>query len=671
MISHRKRLLGLMLSVGSALTLYAVNEPIIVEAEAGSPIDPSIFAVQTANVGGTNVTFVRVNGDFVAGQTTSPYTSSRVISYTVTFPQAGTYDLYIRFRVGSNPGNDDSFYYGASFGPKVVSAPNDWIMANQLSGVGYSNNQQIVLGAGTGSAFKWLKLSAFNGGEAPVQFVVPEGELTQTFQIGSRENGLDIDKFAFGVPGVYYTVANLNAGQAGSTTPPPPPYTPPADQKPLAFGKAKWLGSAHSTAQNPHFAKYWNQVVPENGGKWGSVEGTRDVMNWGDADAAYNMARSNGFPFRYHVLFWGAQQPAWIRTLPPAEQLEEIEEWIAAVAARYPDIDYLEVVNEPLHDPPDASWPGNSGTQDFGGYKQALGGDNGTDGTGWDWILNAFRLARLYFPHTKLVLNDYSITNTNSSTTTYLQIINILKAEGLIDAIGIQGHAFSTTGSMTTHVANLDRLAATGLPIHVTEMDIDGPTDQVQLEQYMRIFPTFWTHPGVAGITLWGWRPGHWRTTQGAYLVNDDGGERPALVWLKHYVGNAAPVVTAGQSFVLGAGSNNVVGTAAATDANAGNPNAYHVLQNWSIVGGDGAALFAINPATGVINIPNPLALDFTRTQYTLAVTVSDGVDTSAVQNITVTIPTQVRLTYKGRVVTIYKLSVPAMLRSGATIGGL
>jgi endo-1,4-beta-xylanase len=69
-------------------------------------------------------------------------------------------------------------------------------------------------------------------------------------------------------------------------------------------------------------------------------------------------------------------------------------------------------------------------------------------------------------------------------------------------------------------------------------MDIDGPTDEVQLADYQEIFPTFWQHPAVIGITLWGWRPGMWRTDQMAYLVNNDGSIRPALTWLRDYAEN-------------------------------------------------------------------------------------------------------------------------------------
>ena len=70
---------------------------------------------------------------------------------------------------------------------------------------------------------------------------------------------------------------------------------------------------------------------------------------------------------------------------------------------------------------------------------------NGTDGTGHDWILNAFRLARQYFPTTKLMLNDVLITNSPEATTEYVKIVQNLKRENLIDAVGVQGHAFVTT----------------------------------------------------------------------------------------------------------------------------------------------------------------------------------------------------------------------------------
>lgn len=296
------------------------------------------------------------------------------------------------------------------------------------------------------------------------------------------------------------------------------------DSIPLASGQDKWLGNIYGNSQLTDFTEYWNQVTPENAGKWESVERNRDEMNWNSLDAAYDLAKDNDFPFRFHILVWGAQQPGWMNDLPEDEQLAELEEWFNAVNDRYDDIDYLEVVNEPLHQRPD----GETGEAD---YWDALGGPGDT---GWDWIIKAFEMARNIFPDsTKLMLNDYNIINSQSNTQDYLEIVRLLQQDTLIDAIGFQGHAFSTQTGVSTMRENLDSMAATGLPVMVTEMDIDGPPSS-QLENYKSDFPVFWEHPSVTGITLWGWRPGLWRET--AYLVTNNT-VRPAMKWLRAYVG--------------------------------------------------------------------------------------------------------------------------------------
>jgi endo-1,4-beta-xylanase len=390
----------------------------------------------------------------------------------------------------------------------------------------------------------------------------------------------------------------------------------------MATGKAKFLGSAWSPGEaSTQFDRYFNKVTPENAGKWGSIEATRDVYNWTDADTAYNLAKDNGWPFHWHVLVWGNQQPAWMESLPPEEQLEEIRELWALIAERYPDIDFMEVVNEPLHDPPFGPTNGN--------YGDALGGRAPDSEFGqWTWIVNSFRLAREYFPQAKLMLNDYSITNDGNATTRYLEIINILKSQNLIDIIGDQGHGFSTTepAPMPNHRANLDRLAATGLPIHITELDIPGLEDAVQLANYQRIFPVFWEHPGVTGVTLWGYgERTHWRRTSGDWLMwggDSLGAQRPALKWLVSYVSNNAPVINA-QTLTVdeNAANGTGVGTVVATESDAD-----QTLSGWQIDGGSGVPVFAIDATTGAITVVDGAALDFeTTASYSLDVSVSDG----------------------------------------------
>lgn len=298
--------------------------------------------------------------------------------------------------------------------------------------------------------------------------------------------------------------------------------------QPLAYGKDKFIGNVFGFSGVPkNFDKYWNQITPENSSKWASVEGTRDVYNWGRLDEIYNYAKQRGYPFKFHTLIWGQQYPNWITSLSVDEQREEIEEWIRLAGERYPNTDLVDVVNEPLpgHNPPP--------------FRNALGG---AGSTGWDWVIKAFELARQYFPKAKLILNDYNIINDNYSTTQILNIVNLLKARNLIDGIGIQAHRFELESTPpNTLKSNLDRLAATGLPIYISEFDLGNlndsgtPDDNKQLELYKKIFPLLWEHPGVKGITFWGYIENQmWQRT--AFLLRADGTERPALQWLREYL---------------------------------------------------------------------------------------------------------------------------------------
>ena len=94
-----------------------------------------------------------------------------------------------------------------------------------------------------------------------------------------------------------------------------------------------------------------------------------------------------------------------------------------------------------------------------GNYIEALGGDGAT---GWDWIINAFTLARQYFPNAKLMLNDYSITNDGNATDELSadhQAAQGARADRCHRRPGarVLDHR---AAPMPTHTANLDRLAA-------------------------------------------------------------------------------------------------------------------------------------------------------------------------------------------------------------------
>jgi GH35 family endo-1,4-beta-xylanase len=576
--------LALVAALGGHYSLFAQNAPVPFEAESGTSTAPTSSAAAAGDwafgtvAPATYATSLTDVSAFTSPTSpgggvgsSAPATANRVLTYTITFPGAGTYDLYARIWVGPGGFNDDSYYNGAGFGVKNPTIAGDWRLQNGLASAGYvAGSTTTVDGGGTAGfsatattpLWKWVNLSKFGAGAS---FTVPAGNLTQTMQIGAREDGLYFDKFVFGQTGLNFTVANLDAGAQGS----PPPTTvplPPPTGLPIATGKPKYLSSAYSTAQAPNFGVYWDGTTPENGGKWGVAEGTRGNFNWAEADAAYAQAVATGGPFRFHTLIWGAQQPTWLTTsgLSDADKLAAINTWFQAVATHFQGkrIDFIDVVNEPTHQPP----TGAAGP-DGGAYINALGG-SGT--TGWDWVITAFQLARQYFPNSKLMLNEYSVENEPNRAATYVGIANLLKARGLIDAIGIQGHSFSLAPTSTASIqSNLATLASANLPLYVTEFDLDGATDAQQLADYQRIFPLFWENPAVRGITLWGYRPGHWRTNQGAYIANSDNSERPALTWLRSYVASTytAPMWTGNTSAAWGTASNWITNNGAPANA--------------------------------------------------------------------------------------------------------
>ncbi len=290
----------------------------------------------------------------------------------------------------------------------------------------------------------------------------------------------------------------------------------------IAAGKAKYVGNVTGNSVPSNFGTYWNQVTPENGSKWGSVEGTRNSMNWAAADAAYNWAQTNGYKFKFHTFVWGSQFPGWLTSsgLTTAQQRAEIEEWIRLACQRYPNTWAIDVVNEPIK----TALP----------WKAALGGD-GT--TGWDWVITAFQIARTNCPNAKLLINEYGTENDPPVRATYKTIINLLKTRGLIDGIGIQAHYFNIDNMNRAAVTTmLNDYATLALDVHVSELDIVGPGgDAGQLAKYQDVFPGFWEHSSVKGVTLWGYIVGQtWR--DGTGLVTTAGVERPAMTWLKGYV---------------------------------------------------------------------------------------------------------------------------------------
>jgi endo-1,4-beta-xylanase len=285
-----------------------------------------------------------------------------------------------------------------------------------------------------------------------------------------------------------------------------------------AKGANKFLGNITTRgAVRSDFGTYWNQITPENETKWGSVERTRDQMSWGGADGVANYAKQAGIPWKFHTLAWGSQYPSWIRDLSQAEQLAEVTEWMDEAKKKYPDVEMIDVVNEAA--------PGHAPAP----FAAALGG-NGS--SGYDWILKAFKMARERWPNAILVYNDYNNLEISSTLDWTVKLAAAAKAANApLDAIGCQAHGLSNMSGATLK-SNLDKMAATGLPILISEYDIASNDDNTQANKIKEHIPVMWNHPSVAGITVWGYVNGStWINGSGS--LNSNGTERPSMSWLK------------------------------------------------------------------------------------------------------------------------------------------
>jgi endo-1,4-beta-xylanase len=285
----------------------------------------------------------------------------------------------------------------------------------------------------------------------------------------------------------------------------------------------KFLGNIDTRgAIRSDFTTYWNQFTPENAGKWPSVQGSSSSsFNWTTLDRMYKHCDDNGILFKEHCFIWGAGQPAWLSSLDTTSGPQAVKAWMQAFCDRYPKTRMIDVVNEP---PPHTTPT----------YVNAIGGGNNTT---WEWIANSFKWAREACPNAILILNDYQ----NIEYPTYVQhtidIVNAIKKLGApIDAIGCQTHNAEELPASTLK-ANIDNLvSATGLPVYITEYDINLGDDEAQKLQYQDHFPMFWEHADVKGVTIWGYIVGAtWRANTG--LVTDEGVMRPAMSWLLGYLG--------------------------------------------------------------------------------------------------------------------------------------
>ena len=283
--------------------------------------------------------------------------------------------------------------------------------------------------------------------------------------------------------------------------------------------------------------QYFSMVTPENAMKFGPLHPEPDRYDFADADFIVDFAQTHEMQVRGHKLVWHNQLPGWLEDGDwSKEELTEIlHDHIATVVGRYRGrVAAWDVVNEAITD---------SGTLRNTLWLRVIGPE---------YIEMAFRWAHEADPDALLFYNDYGAEGLCPKANAVYTLVEDLVKRGVpIHGVGMQMHASLDWCPVPESVsANIERLSALGLQIHVTEMDVrvPEPATQEKLEAQAAIYRDMLhvciSSEGCTAFVLWGftdshsWVPSFFPGYGSALIFDDDYGPKPACEALEEVIVN-------------------------------------------------------------------------------------------------------------------------------------
>ncbi len=289
------------------------------------------------------------------------------------------------------------------------------------------------------------------------------------------------------------------------------------------------IGAAVNTltlcTQEKLLSAHVNSLTAENDMKWSLIHprpgNGPDAYEFSRADEIVAFASKRGMTVRGHTLVWHQQVPDWVftgrdgspGTATKAEVLARLSDHVGTLLDHFRGGVYCwDVVNEALSDG-FATWRTDSP------WYRTAGSDEDGDGLP-EYIVKAFELARAADPSVKLFYNDYNIES-GTKLEKACELAKALKAKGLIDGVGIQGHwSLYTPGAEEVRQA-IDRFCSLGLEVQITELDIsafrwgDGsfleqlPSElterqAVRYGELFRVLREQACSARLSGVTFWG-----------------------------------------------------------------------------------------------------------------------------------------------------------------------
>jgi endo-1,4-beta-xylanase len=254
----------------------------------------------------------------------------------------------------------------------------------------------------------------------------------------------------------------------------------------------------------------YSMLEPGNAMKWDVTQPTQTTYNFGPGDELVAFAQANQMRVRGHNLCWYTQFPSWLQpyaeTATPAQMATLLQNHITTEVTHFAgQVFAWDVVNEAFDDSSAAA------LRDSIWYNQP-----GIGQTGTGYIAQAFKWAHAADPSALLFYNDYNIEEPGPKFDAVLSMVQDFVNNGVpINGVGFEMHVLNAYYPSATQLAqNMQALAALGLQVHITEMDVRLPVDasgnasaadlQTQAQIYQTIMTVCLQQPNYTAFQVWG-----------------------------------------------------------------------------------------------------------------------------------------------------------------------
>lgn len=262
----------------------------------------------------------------------------------------------------------------------------------------------------------------------------------------------------------------------------------------------------------------FSQLEPENQMKFGLIHPRPNTdpnpYDFSGADTLVSFAQAHNMTVRGHTLVWHNQIPDWLAngisggTIDSNQLSTILQSHIQTVMTHYSGKVYAwDVVNEAFND--------DGTVRDTLWYDQP---GIGFTGQGTKYIEQALTWAHTADPNAKLFYNDYNDETVNLKSDSIYTMAADFKNRGVpLNGIGFQMHVdltFDNPITLTSFSNNLQRFAALGMELHITELDIrmnssDAVSLTAQAHLYGEIVNICMQQPACKVIQTWGFTDAH------------------------------------------------------------------------------------------------------------------------------------------------------------------